>query len=167
MLHNFAFTYPLHFSHLTELTQILCLQHNVFRTLGLQTKIPEGYSHRTRSFINCVRIPAKYYQDNEIYKNVIGGVCSMAHEEWRDNKHVRKYIIRRPRSRRWSYPYNRLQKPFGVETSVLLQFLDTRPTDGDWALRTGHILPPGIILVLISVRGWVNRRAILRLEGLS
>jgi hypothetical protein len=35
------------------------------------------------------------------------------------------------------------------------------------ALRPGHILPPGTFLVLISLRDWVDPRAIVHLERLS
>jgi hypothetical protein len=61
--------------------------------------------------------------------------------------------------------------PQGWETSSLPHFLDNRLTDGgeifSLTRRPNAFYPPGRFLVLISIRGSVDRRALVRLEGLD
>jgi hypothetical protein len=60
-----------------------------------------------------------------------------------------------------------LYRPLGLREVEASTFSDIRVIDGGEVVSFTRFLPPGRFLVIISVGGWVDPRAMVRLEGLG
>jgi hypothetical protein len=102
-----------------------------------------------------------------------GTAFSDLNEKWNDLTLFIKFSNKRKKGKYVYIPVTSHESPLVCERSRLPHFLDKRLTDGGKVVSPTRRQPftPQVpflrFLVLISVRGWVDRRAILRQEALG
>jgi hypothetical protein len=92
-------------------------------------------------------------------------LLSLPHNYWREQSHC--LVIKGKKVKISPWEAEKAHKVVRRRYSHIFYLVSSQMAVGLSALCAGHSLPPGRFLALISVRGCVEPRAIMRVEGLG